>query len=240
MNEHKANREYKSSMFVNLFGEQKPLIEIFNAFHGTNLPLDTPIKIATLDDTFFKDKINDLAFVVEDKLVILIEHQSTINSNMPLRFLIYVGRVYEKIVSGDLLYKTGLVQIPTPEFIVLYNGVEPMTQGRMTLKLSDAFKEAPELARRAPIELEVSVYNVNEGKNRDLVRRSETLKGYVTFIAKAREFQSEGLDLGDALTRAIQWCIDADVLADYMKEHGSEVWNMLMQEWKLDKALDVR
>ena len=42
----------------------------------------------------------------------------------------------------DAIYKQSLVRIPRPEFVVLYNG-EAAYPGEMTLKLSDAFKEAP-------------------------------------------------------------------------------------------------
>jgi len=51
------------------------------------------------------------------------EHQSSINPNMPLRLLIYIAHVYEKIINRNLLYKTKLEKIPTPEFIVLYNAM---------------------------------------------------------------------------------------------------------------------
>ncbi|GHV90722.1 hypothetical protein AGMMS50268_12250 [Spirochaetia bacterium] len=53
------------------------------------------MSINTLTDVFFKDQINDLSFTVDNRLVVLIEHQSTINPNMPIRLLMYIARVYE-------------------------------------------------------------------------------------------------------------------------------------------------
>jgi len=68
------------------------------------------------------DRGNDLSFTIEDKLVVLFEHQSSKNENMTLRDLIYCARVYELIISNGMLYSEKRVNIPTPEFYVLYNG----------------------------------------------------------------------------------------------------------------------
>jgi hypothetical protein len=236
--EHRPNREYKASVFVDLFSEPALLIELYNALAGMDFPPDTPIEIATLDDALFRDRVNDLAFVLAGRLVILVEHQSTVNENMPMRFLIYIGRVYEKILEGDALYRRDLIKAPRPEFIVLYNGPDELPD-RMTLKLSDAFIDAPELAKAVPLELEVMVYNVNEGRNEGMTRRSETLHGYVVFIAKVREGTEAGLPLDEALTKAIDYCTNTGILEKYLKSRGSEVRNMLTQEWDWDKALRI-
>jgi hypothetical protein len=239
MTEHKPNREYRASLFVSLFSEPEKLIELYNALSGTDYPPDTQVEIATLNDVLFMDRINDLAFVLGGKLVILVEHQSTINENMPLRFLIYLGRVYEKIIDSGMLYRYGLVKIPAPDFIVVYNGDSDLPEQSM-LKLSDAFEATPEFKGRFPMELEATVYNVNKGYNAALVRRSETLDGYVSFIDKVKAHVAAGTDRTEAFARAIQECIDEGVLATYLKKHGSEVLNMLTQEWDMGKALDTR
>ena len=101
MMDKKANREYKDSVFTKLCEDKKNVIEIYNAVSGKNYPPDTEIEIMTLDDVLFLDRQNDVAFVVEDKLVVLIEHQSTLCENMPIRLLIYIVRVYERFFSAD-------------------------------------------------------------------------------------------------------------------------------------------
>jgi hypothetical protein len=185
------------------------------------------------------DRINDLAFVVDGKVVVLVEHQSTINMNMPLRCLLYISRVYERIFDNDLIYESNLVKVPVPEFYVLYNGDSALAE-RSELKLSDAFKTVPELCEDFSLELTAKVFNVNKGYNTEIVRQSETLDGYVYFVDKVKRFIAEGCDITDALTRAINECIEEGILVDYLKENGSEVQNMLFQEWNLNKALDVR
>jgi hypothetical protein len=239
MPEHKPNREYKASLFVSLFSVPEKLLELYNALEGTKYPLDTKVEIATLSDVLFMDRINDLAFVVGGKVVILLEHQASINRNMPLRFLIYLARIYEKIIDSGMIYRQSLIKIPAPEFIVLYNGDSDLPE-QSVLKLSDAFETAPELAGRFPIELEATVYNVNKGHNETLVRRSETLDGYVRFIDKIKGYVAAGSDRTEAFTKSIQECIDEGILASYLKRNGSEVLNMLTQEWDMGKALDTR
>lgn len=72
----KANRKYKDSVFTMYFSNTERLIELYNSLEGTNLPKDTPIKINTLDDALFKDRINDISFVINGELVVLIEEIS--------------------------------------------------------------------------------------------------------------------------------------------------------------------
>ena len=126
-------------MFSSLFGNPDILRELYSAIEGIALPPDIPVDINTLSGVIFKDKINDLSFTIDNRLVVLIEHQSTINNNIPLRLLIYMAKVYEKIVNMKKVYQTKLEKIPYPEFIVLYNGKDKYPD-YSELRLSDAFK----------------------------------------------------------------------------------------------------
>jgi hypothetical protein len=164
-----------------------------------------------------------------------------VNPNMPLRFLTYVGWVYEKLTSDDAKYGHALLKIPRPVLIVLYNDEEAYPEQK-TLKLSDAFKDAGELlpVERTYLELEVVVYNVNKGKNAELVQRSRMLTGYVTFIGKYKEKIKAGMTAEDAIREAIEECISEGILSDYLKQHGSEVWNLLLTEWSNEQAMRVQ
>ena len=159
-----VNREYKSSLFTTLFSDAETLLSLYNAMSGSDLPLDTPVEIATLEDVLFNFRRNDVAFVLGDKIVILMEHQSSISANMPLRLLIYVARVYEKLIDNAALYKRKLLKIPKPDFIVLYNGTDEFPDEKI-LRLSDAYMEMPEefIGFNGSLELEVRVVNINEG-----------------------------------------------------------------------------
>ena len=111
----KANRNHKDSVFTKLFSEKKNLLELYNAISGKNYSPNTEIEIITLEDVLFMDQLNDIAFTIDDKFVVLIEHQSTINENMPLRMLMYIAREYELITNSHDLYDDKLVKIPTPD-----------------------------------------------------------------------------------------------------------------------------
>ena len=134
-----ANIRHKDSLFVTIFNDEAKLLELYNAISGSNYTKDAKIRINTLDSVLFLDKINDISFTIDNKIVILIEHQSTINDNMPLRLLLYISKVYERLIEGRAVYKRKLIKIPTPEFIVLYNGTENYPDEKI-LKLSDAFE----------------------------------------------------------------------------------------------------
>ena len=164
-----ANREYKDSVFSLYLSEPERLIDVYNAVANTKYPLDTPVEINTLTDVLYKNQINDLSFVLDGQIVVLIEHQSTLNENMALRLFLYSARVYEKITKQKPLYRRKQVKIPVPRFIVLYNGNEPYPeQGEQ--KLSDSFifqKENPQL------ELKIDIYNINYEVNAEIVKRSK-------------------------------------------------------------------
>jgi hypothetical protein len=231
-----TNRKYKSSVFTLLFGEKNNLLELYNAIENTNYGSDTDVWITTLEDALFMEQINDIAFVIEGKFVVMIEHQSSLNPNMPLRMLIYISRVYEKIVSSDNLYGSKMITIPKPEFIVLYNGDDECPD-KQVQKLSDMFSE-PLPESLANLELVVTVYNINKGRNEEFANRSEKLKGYEFFIYLVREYLKV-MDRDTAISRAVADCIRQNVLKEFLEEHGSEVHNMLLSGWNWDDAKRV-
>lgn len=227
----KANRKYKDSVFTMYFSNTERLIELYNSLEGTNLPKDTPIEINTLDDALFKDRINDISFVINGELVVLIEHQSTLNENMPVRFLLYVARVYEKILETENVYRSSRIPLPTPKFVVLYNGLEPSDEFS-EMRLSDAFI----LPEKAPmLDLMVRFFNINYGKSPSIMEKCHSLNEYSTFVFYVRKNQARGLPLNKAIAEAVNQAIHNNVMKDFLSQHGSEVENMLFEEWKWEE-----
>ena len=235
-----VQREYKSTVFTKLFSEPGALIELYNALSGSNYSADTKIEINTLEDVLFIDLRNDVSFTIDDKYVLLLEHQSTINENMPLRLLLYIARVFEKIIDERAIYHERLMEIPTPEFIVLYNGTKPYPAEK-TLKLSDAYKgKEKSIENFGNLELTVRVLNINPGYNDDLLEKSKTLNGYTAFIERIRNSQSRGLNLHEALKDAVNWGMTQDILGAFLTEHGAEVKNMIQgQKFDINIAKEV-
>jgi hypothetical protein len=215
-----------------------------------SLPKDVPVTINTLEEVLFKDMINDISFEIGGKIVVLIEHQSTINPNMALRMLMYVGRVYEKTVMDDGIYTTKKITIPAPEFFVFYNGEAPYPD-EMILKLSDAFEKLPawlvpalserqgSIQRDVNLELIVRVININEGRNADLARKCKALAHYSVFVGRMREYTKAGMGLDEAARKAVEYCLKHGILKEFLEKNATEVLGMLMTEWNWDDALAV-
>ena len=237
-----VNKEHKNSVFSLLFSNPDVLRELYSAIEGINLPPDIPIDINTLSDVLIKKQINDISFTIDNRLVVLIEHQSTVNNNMPLRLLLYIARIYEKIVDRRKMYQTRLEKIPKPEFIVLYNGNNPFPD-RKEMRLSEAFKNTDSLKLKENIdtslELAVQVYNINQGHNVEILKKCETLDNYSYFVDKIREYQSREFSLEEAVITAVKYCIENDILKNFLKTHSSEVFNMLLTEYDYKEEMAV-
>jgi len=233
--EFNASRKHKNNVFNMLFSEPKATIELYNAVTGKNYPPDTKVEIVTLSDALFNGQLNDVAFVLDGKLVVLMEHQSSLNNNMPLRMFIYMGREYEMMTSGKDLYKEKLIEIPAPEFIVLYNGKEEFPDF-MEFRLSDSYKSKE---GNPNLELIAKVYNINKGRNSDIINKSPVLKGYSELVAEVNK-NRETMKLADAITAAVKNCMERGILVYFLKRHASEVLNMLFTEWNLEDAIAVR
>jgi hypothetical protein len=89
------NREYKNSLFTALFKDKDVLLELYNATTGSGYGLETDIVIHTLTDIFYRCQRNDVSFLMDHKLIVFIEHQSTLNPNMALRLFLYAAGVYK-------------------------------------------------------------------------------------------------------------------------------------------------
>jgi len=234
MEDTNANRSHKNSVFTELFSEKSNLLELYNAVSGKNYPKNTEIRIITLSNVLYMKQINDICFVIDNKLVVLIEHQSSINENMCIRILLYISREYEKITNRRDLYKKKKIKIPSPEFIVLYNGKDEFPDFK-EIRLSDSFEFMSETCF---LELVVNVYNVNKGRNIEMANKSPILNDYETFIAEIKENMKK-VGLSEAIRLAIKTCVNKNILLSFLREHGSEVENMLITEWNMEEAIEV-
>ena len=233
-----SNRKYKDSVFVDLFSEDEKakenFLSLYNALHGTNLSMSCPIENIRLDNVVYMNIINDVSCLVDGKIIILAEHQSTINENMPLRFLQYIARLYEKLQTPTDRYLRKLSKIPTPEFYVFYNGKEDYPETTV-LKLSDAFITKP---ASAPLELEVKAYNINKNKGAEVLSRCKPLKEYSLFVEEVRK-QTQ-LDSENGFTNAVKICIEKGILKEYLMRKSREVINMLVAEYDYDTDIAVQ
>ena len=170
------------------------------------------LEITTLENAVYMNYKNDVSFVFDFELM-LYEHQSTMNPNMPLRDLFYVSDILQKRTGDKDLYGSKLIRIPSPRFVVFYNGTEPRPE-RQTLKLSDAYEkkqESPEL------ELNVTVYNINYGCNEEIMDACRTLKEYAMYVEQVRTYAKQ-MPLAEAVEKAVDYCIESAPCYPY--RHG--------------------
>ena len=232
-----ANRQYKDTVFRMLFSEKENLLSLYNAVTGNAYQNADDLKIVTLENAIYMGMKNDLAFMLETNIY-LYEHQSTLNPNIPLRDLIYIGIEYQQYVDDKSLYSSRLQKIPAPKFMVFYNGTDAVDD-RVELRLSKAYEH---LAGEPDLELKVLMLNVNEGHNKELMEQCQTLKEYAIYVARVRKYTSE-MNLNDAVARAIDECIKEGILVEFLRKNRSEVkmvsileYDKEWEEKKLRKA----
>jgi len=234
-------RNFKDSVFTMLFSDPDDLRELYCALGGVTLSTDIPVSINTLENVLYMDFNNDISFEIGGKLVVLIEHQSTINPNMALRLLFYITRVLEKRIESEKIYSSKRLSVPWPEFFVLYNGTDPFPDEEI-MRLSDLFERPGDLGlpekAKPLLELEVKVININEGRNEAVVKQCQKLAEYAAFIAKIRYFYyKEKKDLKKSIEKAVKYCQEHSIMNKFLEIHASEILNMLTAEWNMDEAI---
>ena len=177
---------------------------------------------------------NDVSYLVDNKIIILAEHQSTMNENMPLRCLEYVTRLYEQIQKPRVKYCRTLHKIPMPEFYVFYNGKEQLPANQV-LKLSDAFTVQTETPN---LELIVQLMNINYDKGNQVLQRCKALQHYSSFVHEVRRHIA--VDRKHGFEKAIRDCIQNNILKEYLQRKAKEVMNMLIGEYDYNTDIAVQ
>ena len=235
--EKSTMRRYKDSVFRKLFDDKKELLSLYNALNNSDYTDPELLEITTLDKYWFISVKNDVAFVIMSELYI-VEQQSTICNNMPLRSLFYVTDTYRTMVTYSELYRQTMLNIPEPHFITFYNGSSEMKEDKKIMKLSDAFVRVAsgkkDVEYEPELELKVCVYNINKGHNEDMLSKCPTLKEYMEFIDEIRKRKEAGSGLDNAIADAIDYCIDNNILAEFLQKNRDEVMVMLCAEYSLE------
>lgn len=220
-----VRRDYKSSMFCMLWEKKEERLDLYNATNGTNYTNAEDFEVNTLRNAIYLGMKNDVSFIFEMSLN-LYEHQSTINPNMPLRDLFYVAQVLQGMVKDENLYSTSLVKIPTPKFIVFYNGTDKQPE-RQILRLSDSFSKR---GGEANLELKVEVININPGNNDELLEKCKQLREYMFYIERVRLYTAN-MPIEEAVNRAVEECIAEGILADFLLRNKAEAIAMSIFEY---------
>ena len=230
----RANRQYKDTVFRMLYRDKENLLSLYNAMNDRNYTNPEELQIVTLENAIYMGMKNDLAFIMDMNLY-LYEHQSTYNPNIPLRNLFYIADEYQRLVVQKSLYSTAIQKIPTPRFIVFYNGTKEV-EDRSEFRLSSAYENPTE---DPDLELRVTMLNVNDGHNDELMEHCRTLKEYAQYVARVRKYAAEpDMALEEAVERAVEECMKEGILEEFLARNKAEVIKMSIYEY--DKEFEEK
>ena len=232
-----VSREHKDRLFKLIFGraENKEwTLALYNAVAGRAYDDPGLLEFNTIGDAVYVGMRNDVSFIIAAEMV-LWEHQSTWNPNMPMRFLLYGARLFQAYITspknGYNIYSESLQKLPRPRCVCFYNGARDAPDRRV-LRLSDAF-EAYAGGEELPGDFEVCVtmLNVNYGHNAELMAACEPLREYSWFVDAVRRHQAECGDLEKAVDEALREMPDDFSIKEYLVRNRAEVKSVIITEW---------
>ncbi|MBQ7193760.1 MAG: hypothetical protein IJR98_05265 [Synergistaceae bacterium] len=207
-------------------------MSLYNALNGSSYTDPEELEFNTIDDVIYMGMKNDVSFLVMDaKTMNIWEHQSSVNPNLPVRFLMYAGQLYDRYMTEKNIYRYGtrLKKLPKPKCVCFYNGADKEPE-EQTLKLSDAFE-----ADDGDIEVRVRMLNINYGHSRALMEACVILGDYAGLIDSIRENQKAGMNLEGAVDTAIASMLDDSLLKRFLLVHKAEVKGMYLTEYDEEK-----
>ena len=222
-----VNRKYKDTLFRALFSERKHLLPLYNAVNETNYTNEEDLEINTLENVIYLKMKNDISFLFGFSLN-LYEHQSSVNPNMPLRDLFYVADLLQKIVKDKNLYSSSLVGIPTPKFVMFYNGTD---EEAAQMEIAEAVNRAVDeciaegvlgdfLSEHRAEAVAMSIYEYDEEKHMKAEREEHYALGFQQGYYEA--FLEMGLSEEEARHRAEMAVTDADVYDEEKRRKTEE------------------
>lgn len=210
-------RKIKDSVFTNLFQDKKYLLQLYKALHPEDCDVtEDDIEDITIKHVLIDADYNDLGFSVGNRLMILVESQSTWTVNIIIRALIYLIQTYHDYFkrTNQNLYGSKKVNMPTPELYMIYTGDRKNIPD--TISLSKEFFDGAKTA----IDTEVKVlYQENE---KDIIGQ------YIIFSKVYNEQRKQYGNTKQAVTETINICKDRDVLKEYLESKEQEVVDMMM------------
>lgn len=223
----KIARDYKGNVFNSIFNQPKEILELYNALNNSHYTDESLIEVTTIGEgDLYAGIYNDSSFIINSEELNIWEHQSSRNPNMPMRELLYLAESYERYIKDHYLekemYTSKQVMFPTPKFVVFYNGIGE-TKDQYEMRLSDCF-----MTKGSDLEMKVRAYNINYGRNRELMEKCKTLQDYSVLIHRIRVYNKVEETKERAVEKAIEECIGEHRLEDYLRKNRKEVRGMLL------------
>ena len=213
-----AKQNVKDCVFSDLFGNKKYLRELYLALHPEDTDVtEDDLTDITIENVLVNGLYNDLGFKVGDKLIILVEAQSTWSPNILIRALLYLATTYQKYIDDRKLdtYDSKKVEIPKPELYVIYTGNRKTRPKELQLS-QEFFPDATDLALDVKVKM---IYGDNE---------DDILGQYVLFTKVYDEQRKLYGRTRKAIEETIRICKERNVLKEYFESREGEVVTMMM------------
>ncbi len=235
----KTNKKHKDKLFRFIFGSEENkryLLDLYNAVNETNYTNLNDLEITTLEDVIYIKEKNDISFIIESEMD-LYEHQSSYNPNMPLRGLMYFSDLYRQYLTkiGKDLYGSTIAKIPTPRYIVFYNG-DTNVDDKVELKLSSAFENE---CNDGKYEWTATMLNINAGHNQKIMDKCKALRDYANFVADVKKYTKE-MSIKKAIDKAVSIAIENNYLDGFFKTHREGVVNVSLTEYNEKEFIENR
>jgi hypothetical protein len=226
--EIKIKRNIKDSVFSHLFRDPKYLLQLYKALHPEDTEaIEKDIQNVTIKNVLTDNLYNDLGFMIREKLIILVEAQSTWSDNIMIRALLYAAQSYHEYIRKKSynLYGSKKIEIPKPELYVIYTGDKKIDNKVLSMK--DTFFGGEDCA------IEVKVNVICDDSTDNIIGQ------YVTFCKIYGEQLKQHKDPDKAIKETIRICKDKDVLKEYLSEREKEVVSIMMELFDDDYIMDA-
>ena len=212
-----AKRTAKNSVFLNLFQDKSYLLELYKTLHPEDTAAtEDSLTDVTIENVLTDNLYNDLGFIVGNKLMILVEAQSTWTMNILVRVLLYLAQSYHEYFqrTSQNYYKSKKVKMPKPELYVIFTGNKGRKPDRISL--------SKEFFEGADIDIEVKAKVIYESNEDDIINQ------YIIFCKVFNEQTKMHGMTRKAVTETIRICKDRNVLRDYLLKKEKEVVTIMM------------
>ena len=244
-------RDAKASVFTDLFGEPRYLLELYRELHPEDTQMhEQDLELVTAQNVLTHGRYNDLGFAAGGRLIILVEAQSTWNRNMPLRMLFYCAKTLERYVAEHELdlHRPGLLSIPRPEFYVVYTGKRRVQESEMSLSqsfLDGRIEDGNTADAKAGSKMSAGECAKTSRKRSDLELTVHVLGGesegiigqYVFFAHRLDEQRRLHGSTPDAVRNAIRICRERGVLDEYLAKREEEVVDIMITLFDEDEVM---
>lgn len=213
-----AKRGAKNSVFCDLFGIPEYTLELYKVLHPEDETVTVDdIGAADLRNVLVDRMYNDLGFRVRDKLLIMIEAQSTWSVNILVRILLYLAETWKEHIRATKQYQYGTrkLSLPWPEFYVLYTGDEDV---------KEEYSLAEEYFGGESDSIDLRIRVLRKG-----MTDTDIISQYVRFT---RVFDSEVKKTGytqETILKVIEICKNEDILKEYLEDREKEVYDIMKE-----------